>query len=489
MSPKTKPLKYSSEGVLKNWNGKDWQTYKWALMHVFKEQDLKDIAVGDLTKAMLTTASAEKKEEFEKKQLKIMRLIGTSVPADVLHQIRDKKAGSEMWSELCNLYEGKQSEAIKAYTIRRVENELWSMKLAPGGDANLHLCKMFNLKTELADLNHTVADTTMVDMLLQSLPDQTEFENLKSSIYYGADPSIYSPKKVRELILAATARQKEFRGKRGEKRVTSEEDIAKAVRANEALRRTRLVDPRNEDHIRSNCPDKSKVQEKADDAEQKRKPRGNCTLRQETTGQVQMNHELDEGVVAGVAQPHEVHDVPREHGGAHGVDVSVHGEAVREAEDHVEGQDLHTDDAHDIGIVSDDKVVSDEDPAREAEADSVEAHLEDSDQEAGRSNGGWRYLNTASNWHVTGNFAEFVSYTADSEQLQHIRGVTSTIASRIAGMGTVAFTTEVNAEQIVSYLNGVLYILDAEYGLFSPGLAFEQGYTLELDNETRNFTS
>ncbi|GMF30294.1 unnamed protein product [Phytophthora fragariaefolia] len=83
MSPKnaagssrmSKPMKYTSEGVPKNWNGKDWHTYKWAMMNVFKENDLNDIAVGDLTLAMLATASAEIKEEFNKKQIKIMRMI------------------------------------------------------------------------------------------------------------------------------------------------------------------------------------------------------------------------------------------------------------------------------------------------------------------------------------------------------------------------------------------------------------------------------
>ncbi|EGZ12526.1 hypothetical protein PHYSODRAFT_336944 [Phytophthora sojae] len=73
---------------------------------------------------MLTTASAERLEAFDAAQLKIMRMAGTSVPPDVLQQIRDKETGSEMWAELCNLYEGKQNEAIKAYTIRATEPEL-----------------------------------------------------------------------------------------------------------------------------------------------------------------------------------------------------------------------------------------------------------------------------------------------------------------------------------------------------------------------------
>ena len=54
-------------------------------------------------------------------------------------------------------------------------------------------------------------------MLLESLQDQIEFESLKSSIYYGADLSIYTAARVREQILAASAKQKEFRGRRCEK--------------------------------------------------------------------------------------------------------------------------------------------------------------------------------------------------------------------------------------------------------------------------------
>ena len=77
-----------------------------------------------------------------------------------------------MWKELCDLYEGKQNEAIRAYMIRRVEHELWNTKLTHGGDVNLHMCKMFSLKAELVILKHTVEDNTMVDMLLEILPDQ-----------------------------------------------------------------------------------------------------------------------------------------------------------------------------------------------------------------------------------------------------------------------------------------------------------------------------
>ncbi|KAG3014398.1 hypothetical protein PC121_g14428 [Phytophthora cactorum] len=222
-------------------------------------------------------SSAEAKEEFQKKQLKIMRMIGTSVPPEVLQQIRDKETGSEMWAELCDLYEGKQNEAIKAYTIRRLENELWNTKLAPGRDANLHICMIFSLKTELGNLKHTVADKTMVDLLLESLPDQIEVERLKSSIYYGADPSVYTPKRVRELILAAAARQKEFRNRRNEKRggkrggsgKGGEQDKGGDQQGNAggSKKNRGCWFGGSDKHLRANCPERAKKQEVTDDSE------------------------------------------------------------------------------------------------------------------------------------------------------------------------------------------------------------------------------
>ena len=62
------------------------------------------------------------------------------------------------------------------------------------------MCKVFNLKTELVNLKNTVEENTSVDMLLESLPDQIEFERFNSSIYYGVEPSIYTAAQVQFLL-------------------------------------------------------------------------------------------------------------------------------------------------------------------------------------------------------------------------------------------------------------------------------------------------
>lgn len=77
------PLKYTNDGVPKNWDGKDWQQYKWAMEIVFKKKKLTDIVNGNLTKMMLFTSEAE--EEFDDHQLTIMQLIGMSLPAEIFH--------------------------------------------------------------------------------------------------------------------------------------------------------------------------------------------------------------------------------------------------------------------------------------------------------------------------------------------------------------------------------------------------------------------
>ncbi|GMF15296.1 unnamed protein product [Phytophthora fragariaefolia] len=53
------------------------------------------------------------------------------------------------------------------------------LKLTPGGDVNKHLSKMFNLRHELLSLNYQFDDITMVELVLNSLPHQYEFESLK----------------------------------------------------------------------------------------------------------------------------------------------------------------------------------------------------------------------------------------------------------------------------------------------------------------------
>ncbi|KAE8968215.1 hypothetical protein PR003_g29158 [Phytophthora rubi] len=157
----------------------------------------------------------------------------------------------------------------------------------------------------------------MVDMLLSSLPDLPECECLKSSIWYGADPSQYTPKKVRELILAAAARQREFRGKRGSNRGNQKGEGGKGADGKGANQQGKSNDskkPRacftcgSTKHLRANCPEQTNKQSDADDGEQKRRPRSNCPLLRDENSQTSPAHRVDDlGVVTGVAATEHEH--------------------------------------------------------------------------------------------------------------------------------------------------------------------------------------
>ncbi|OWZ08280.1 Multidrug resistance protein ABC transporter [Phytophthora megakarya] len=101
-------MKFTADGVPKNWKGKDWQAYKSAMQMVFREMDLMDIVGGTITRSMLSCAE---NEDFDRKQTKITRLIGMSVPSEILHQIRDKTTGTPT----------KVRELIRAASARQSE--------------------------------------------------------------------------------------------------------------------------------------------------------------------------------------------------------------------------------------------------------------------------------------------------------------------------------------------------------------------------------
>jgi len=80
-----------------------------------------------------------------------------------------------------------------------------------------------------------------------------------------------------------------------------------------------------------------------------------------------------------------------------------------------------------------------------------------------------------------------VSFTEDSTEMRSVHGITPNLASRIAGVGTVAIVTDEEGVQTVVYIDDVFYIPGAELGLFSPGFARDQGFDFTVDPATMNF--
>ncbi|KAI9920184.1 hypothetical protein PsorP6_015909 [Peronosclerospora sorghi] len=95
-------MKYHENGLPKNWDGKDWDTYKRAMTNFFSEQDLLD--------------TEEKKESDNKKENKVLccMYIDMSVPPSVAAQLREAKTGSDMWETLSEVYETNKDAVLRA---------------------------------------------------------------------------------------------------------------------------------------------------------------------------------------------------------------------------------------------------------------------------------------------------------------------------------------------------------------------------------------
>jgi hypothetical protein len=144
-----------------------------------------------------------------------MQLIGMSLPGNIFPQVRDNDTGTAMWKALCVIYESRANQTTMAHRAESIKHKLKKLKLDHGGNVNLHLSKMFSLRAELLSLNYPFYDITMVELMLNSLPHQYEFESLKSGALYSSADTFVTPERVRELIPVADSLQKPYNAKSG----------------------------------------------------------------------------------------------------------------------------------------------------------------------------------------------------------------------------------------------------------------------------------
>ncbi|KAF4140674.1 gag-polypeptide of LTR copia-type [Phytophthora infestans] len=174
----------------------------------FQKSLLEQIAVSSVTED--ASWSQDQKDENAKKQAKIQMLILGSLTTRLAQQLMDQETGTDMWAELCKIYEGKNNDATKAQKVYRLQGELHRTHLRANGDVRGHLYGMFRIRNELAELGSSLSDLRMVDMLLRSLPSQVCYNELRRKVLFSSNMSKYTPALVRELILTAETRSKDW---------------------------------------------------------------------------------------------------------------------------------------------------------------------------------------------------------------------------------------------------------------------------------------
>eukprot|EP00644_Phytophthora_capsici_P013806 jgi/Phyca11/119889/e_gw1.40.360.1 len=241
------------------WNGQNFQYYK-KLMEI-----------------------AARKTTWEAWQVDIQELIFSSVCTDMGQQLMDLVDGTSMWKYLCDRYEGTANEQTKAMTKRQLYAQLESAKCKQTGKVEGHLNYMCRLKGRLNTVGMTL--------------DDARFDRLRGFVDAGMD-CVNTPEKVVAMAItfdkANQADSQLHRSFGNDKQTTSHknktgggggQDKGSSDQGNsKGHGKTRACFVcGSTDHIKVNCPEKANKASASDENEQKRKPRGNCTLRQDNS--------------------------------------------------------------------------------------------------------------------------------------------------------------------------------------------------------------
>ena len=122
-------------------------------------------------------------------------------------------------------------------------------------------------------------------MLLESLQDQIEFESLKSSIYYGADLSIYTAARVQFLLRPPDKRSYGAGAVKKKRKVGFAMKLTTVVWIEVMNTRIVLVNQKSihmcyicgsEKYPKARCLQKTQKSDRATTSDHKQKLRGNC---------------------------------------------------------------------------------------------------------------------------------------------------------------------------------------------------------------------
>ncbi|KAE8882304.1 hypothetical protein PF005_g20992 [Phytophthora fragariae] len=454
-----------TEGLPDGWDGKDWRRYKWTMRTIFREHDLLDIAEGKIKREGLS--SEESEANFDKKQFKVMRMIGTTIPSHRLQQIDQYETGTEMWAALCEIYEKRQNATIRVSTILRLSEELKSLKCSSNEDVQSHVTKMFRLKTDLASYGYEVNNINMKAMLLDSLPDQYEFEQLRGAVKYGGNGGALTPEELRVLIEEAADRQARRRGGGGRRNNNGGPRQAgglgggssqpgrsnnggrgngggghgaKGTGARSSSRGCFVCGETS--HYKANCPNQT-----ADQAD-----RAGAGPRLDGHRQNRSNY-------ARGAAGDRVWS-PRQEPGT----VAT---ALEEAHLATALDEAHLTSSYTPGV-GDNAGVAMEIP----------------------SGSSWFCFDTGSNVHIVGDRHSFVHLEdiVPENLAADVKGVAQSMVTQAEGIGTVKIVSIVQDKEVELFIDGVLYVPGATHGLLSMGLALEQGFEVDYDRATRVYS-
>ena len=150
--------------VLVPLNEKNYATWKVQVKMYLIKDDLFGIVDGtEVAPSSTDTAAARK---FELRKDKALATIVLAVEPKLLYLIGDPKDPKEVWQKLQDTFQKKSW--VNKFRLKR---KLYSLKLKPGDDLQVHLKSFVEIFEELAVIGDPIQDEDRVISLLASLSD------------------------------------------------------------------------------------------------------------------------------------------------------------------------------------------------------------------------------------------------------------------------------------------------------------------------------
>ncbi|CEG35437.1 uncharacterized protein PHALS_09558 [Plasmopara halstedii] len=109
----------------------------------------------------------------------------SAIPPHRLQQVDHLETGTEIWAEVNEIYERLMDPLIKESIILRKCDELKELKCSPTGDMSIHLAEMLTIKSAVKSYGYEFKDINMRQMMLGSLPDLYQYEQLRGALLCG----------------------------------------------------------------------------------------------------------------------------------------------------------------------------------------------------------------------------------------------------------------------------------------------------------------
>ena len=136
-------------------------------------------------------------------------IILSSMSTRLAQQLIDKNTGTEVWSELCLVYEERTSDAtnsLKVPSTARITQE----SSAQNGDVIGHLYSVFRIRNELSEFGPPVSDLQLVNLMLRSLHQHMCYNELRRKVIFSFNMGNYTSELPREMIYTAAARDEDW---------------------------------------------------------------------------------------------------------------------------------------------------------------------------------------------------------------------------------------------------------------------------------------